>query len=217
MLKLLVKLLPLKRGELNLHRLKVGVLASGRGSNFQAIAQKAENVEIVLLVVDKPDAKAIEIAKDLNIPYKVIDRRNFSNKEDFEREIINILDLYNSELVILAGFMRILGAEFVEHFKWRIMNIHPSLLPSFSGLHAHKQALEYGVRVSGCTVHFVDTGTDTGPIILQSAVCVLEDDTEESLSSRILEEEHKIYPFAVSLFAQNRLIIDGRKVKIKNI
>jgi phosphoribosylglycinamide formyltransferase-1 len=200
-----------------LHRLKVGVLASGRGSNFQAIAQKAENVEIVLLVVDKPDAKAIEIAKDLNIPYKVIDRRNFSNKEDFEREIINILDLYNSELVILAGFMRILGAEFVEHFKWRIMNIHPSLLPSFSGLHAHKQALEYGVRVSGCTVHFVDTGTDTGPIILQSAVCVLEDDTEESLSSRILEEEHKIYPFAVSLFAQNRLIIDGRKVKIKNI
>lgn len=205
------------RGELNLHRLKVGVLASGRGSNFKAISQKAENVEIVLLVVDKSDAKAIEIAKDLNIPYKVIDRRNFSNKEDFEKEIIKVLDSYNVELVVLAGFMRILGAEFVEHFKWRTMNIHPSLLPSFPGLHAHNQALEYGVKVSGCTVHFVDVGTDTGPIILQSAVCVLEDDTEESLSSRILEEEHKIYPFAVSLFAQNRLIIDGRKVKIKNI
>ncbi|MEO1783916.1 phosphoribosylglycinamide formyltransferase [Thermodesulfobium sp. 4217-1] len=200
-----------------MHRLKVGVLASGRGSNFKAIAQKAENVEIVLLVVDKSDAKAIEIAKDLNIPYKVIDRKNFGNKEDFEREIINVLDSYSVELVVLAGFMRILGAEFVEHFKWRTMNIHPSLLPSFPGLHAHNQALEYGVKVSGCTVHFVDTGTDTGPIILQSAVCVLEDDSEESLSSRILEEEHKIYPFAVSLFAQNRLIIDGRKVKIKNI
>ncbi len=200
-----------------MHRLKVGVLASGRGSNFKAIAQKAENVEIVLLVVDKPDAKAIEIAKDLNIPYKFIDRKNFGNKEDFEREIINVLDSYSVELVVLAGFMRILGAEFVEHFKWRTMNIHPSLLPSFPGLHAHNQALEYGVKVSGCTVHFVDAGTDTGPIILQSAVCVLEDDTEESLSSRILEEEHKIYPFAVSLFAQNRLIIDGRKVKIKNI
>lgn len=205
------------RGELNLHRLKVGVLASGRGSNFKAISQKAENVEIVLLVVDKSDAKAIEIAKDLNIPYKVIDRGNFSNKEDFEKEIIKVLDSYNVELVVLAGFMRILGAAFVEHFKWRTMNIHPSLLPSFPGLHAHNQALEYGVKVSGCTVHFVDVGTDTGPIILQSAVCVLEDDTEESLSSRILEEEHKIYPFAVSLFAQNRLIIDGRKVKIKNI
>jgi phosphoribosylglycinamide formyltransferase-1 len=204
------------RGELNLHRLKVGVLASGRGSNFKAIAQKAENVEIVLLVVDKSDAKAIEIAKDLNIPYKVIDRK-ILNKEDFEREIINILDSYNVELVVLAGFMRILGTEFVEHFKWRVMNIHPSLLPSFPGLHAQKQALEYGVKISGCTVHFVDAGTDTGPIILQSAVCVLEDDTEESLSSRILEEEHKIYPFAVSLFAQNRLIIDGRKIKIKNI
>jgi phosphoribosylglycinamide formyltransferase-1 len=204
------------RGELNLHRLKVGVLASGRGSNFKAIAQKAENVEIVLLVVDKSDAKAIEIAKDLNIPYKVIDRK-ILNKEDFEREIINILDSYNVELVVLAGFMRILGTEFVEHFKWRVMNIHPSLLPSFPGLHAQKQALEYGVKISGCTVHFVDAGTDTGPIILQSAVCVLEDDTEESLSSRILEEEHKIYPFAVSLFAQNRLIIYGRKVKIKNI
>jgi len=204
------------RGELNLHRLKVGVLASGRGSNFKAIAQKAENVEIVLLVVDKSDAKAIEIAKDLNIPYKVIDRK-ILNKEDFEREIINILDSYNVELVVLAGFMRILGTEFVEHFKWRVMNIHPSLLPSFPGLHAQKQALEYGVKISGCTVHFVDSGTDTGPIILQSAVCVLEDDTEESLSSRILEEEHKIYPFAVSLFAQNRLIIYGRKVKIKNI
>jgi phosphoribosylglycinamide formyltransferase-1 len=203
-------------GELNLHRLKVGVLASGRGSNFKAIAQKAENVEIVLLVVDKSDAKAIEIAKDLNIPYKVIDRK-ILNKEDFEREIINILDSYNVELVVLAGFMRILGTEFVEHFKWRVMNIHPSLLPSFPGLHAQKQALEYGVKISGCTVHFVDAGTDTGPIILQSAVCVLEDDTEESLSSRILEEEHKIYPFAVSLFAQNRLIIYGRKVKIKNI
>lgn len=199
-----------------MHRLKVGVLASGRGSNFKAIAQKAENVEIVLLVVDKSDAKAIEIAKDLNIPYKVIDRK-ILNKEDFEREIINILDSYNVELVVLAGFMRILGTEFVEHFKWRVMNIHPSLLPSFPGLHAQKQALEYGVKISGCTVHFVDSGTDTGPIILQSAVCVLEDDTEESLSSRILEEEHKIYPFAVSLFAQNRLIIYGRKVKIKNI
>jgi phosphoribosylglycinamide formyltransferase-1 len=152
----------------------------------------------------------------LNIPYKVIDRK-ILNKEDFEREIINILDSYNVELVVLAGFMRILGTEFVEHFKWRVMNIHPSLLPSFPGLHAQKQALEYGVKISGCTVHFVDAGTDTGPIILQSAVCVLEDDTEESLSSRILEEEHKIYPFAVSLFAQNRLIIYGRKVKIKNI
>lgn len=205
------------RGEWSLNKLKVGVLASGRGSNFKAIVQKVDSAEVKVLIVDNPGAKAIEIAKEFNIPYEVVDRKKFSNKLNFEKEITNILDSYKVELIALAGFMRILSPGFVEHFKWKIMNIHPSLLPSFPGLNAQKQALDYGVRVSGCTVHFVDAGTDTGPIILQAVVPVLDDDSPETLASRILKEEHKIYPFAISLFAQNRLVIDGRKVKIKDI
>ncbi|AEE14259.1 phosphoribosylglycinamide formyltransferase [Thermodesulfobium narugense DSM 14796] len=200
-----------------MNKLKVGVLASGRGSNFKAIVQKVDSAEVKVLIVDNPGAKAIEIAKEFNIPYEVVDRKKFSNKLNFEKEITNILDSYKVELIALAGFMRILSPGFVEHFKWKIMNIHPSLLPSFPGLNAQKQALDYGVRVSGCTVHFVDAGTDTGPIILQAVVPVLDDDSPETLASRILKEEHKIYPFAISLFAQNRLVIDGRKVKIKDI
>lgn len=205
------------RGELNLNKLKVGVLASGRGSNFKAIVQKVDSAEVKVLIVDNPDAKAIEIAKEFDVPYEVVDRKKFISKLSFEKEIINILESYKVELIALAGFMRILSSDFVERFKWKIMNIHPSLLPSFPGLNAQKQALDYGVRVSGCTVHFVDAGTDTGPIILQAVVPVLDDDNPETLASRILNEEHKIYPFAITLFAQNRLVIDGRKVKIKNI
>ncbi|AWB09964.1 MAG TPA: phosphoribosylglycinamide formyltransferase [Thermodesulfobium narugense] len=200
-----------------MNKLKVGVLASGRGSNFKAIVQKVDSAEVKVLIVDNPDAKAIEIAKEFDVPYEVVDRKKFISKLSFEKEIINILESYKVELIALAGFMRILSSDFVERFKWKIMNIHPSLLPSFPGLNAQKQALDYGVRVSGCTVHFVDAGTDTGPIILQAVVPVLDDDNPETLASRILNEEHKIYPFAITLFAQNRLVIDGRKVKIKNI
>uniref|UniRef100_A0A7C5PAJ1 Phosphoribosylglycinamide formyltransferase n=1 Tax=Thermodesulfobium narugense TaxID=184064 RepID=A0A7C5PAJ1_9BACT len=200
-----------------MNKLKVGVLASGRGSNFKAIVQKVDNARVEVLIVDNPDARAIAIAKEFDIPCKVVDRKKFDDKFSFEREIINILELYKVELIALAGFMRILSSNFVERFKWKIMNIHPSLLPSFPGLNAQKQALDYGVKVSGCTVHFVDAGTDTGPIILQSVVPVLDDDDPETLSARILEEEHKIYPFAITLFAQNRLIVDGRKVRIKDV
>ncbi len=198
--------------------LKIGVLASGRGSNFQAIIDSIEagklKAVIKILIVDKADAYAIERAKKHSIEFMYIDPSKFSSKDDFFSEIANNLKKRDVELVLLAGFMRIVRKPLLEAYPNRIMNIHPALLPSFPGLHGQKDAVDYGVRISGCTVHFVDEGVDTGPIIIQAAVPVSPDDTEEVLSQRILALEHKIYPEAVRLYSEGRLKIEGRKVKI---
>ena len=199
--------------------LKLGVLASGRGSNFQSIIDEIEagslNASIRLLITDNPDAYAIERAKKQSIEYLYLNPRDFKSKNDFYARIAEELVKRDVDLVILAGFMRIVGKPLIEAFPNRIMNIHPALLPAFPGLHSQKQAVDYGVRMSGCTVHFVDAGMDTGPIIIQAAVVVSPDDTEDTLSERILRLEHKIFPYAIRLYSEGRLYADGRTVKIK--
>ena len=194
---------------------RVGVFVSGSGSNLQALIDaKIPSVEIVVVVSNNPDAYAIERAKKNKIPVEVIDHRKHSSREDFEREIQKRLDQYKIDLIALAGFMRILTPLFIRNYKNKIMNLHPALLPSFPGTNAVKQALMYGVKFTGCTVHFVDEGVDTGPIILQAVVPIYDTDTEETLLERIHKEEHRIYPEAVRLFGEGRLRIEGRRVLI---
>ena len=199
--------------------INVGVLISGRGSNLQAIIDASEKGEIsakvAVVVSNRSDAYGLERAKKHNIPTAVFEPKNFTDKNTYELELVKTLKGYKVDLVCLAGYMRIVGPVLLEHYQGRMLNIHPALLPSFPGLHAQKQALGHGAKVSGVTVHFVDEGCDTGPIILQTAVPVLEDDTEETLSARILEQEHRIYPQAVKLFAEGKLKIEGRRVRIK--
>ena len=200
-------------------RLKLGVLASGRGSNFQSIIDEIEagrlDASVGLLIVDNPDAYAIERAKRHSIEYRYLDPGEFPTKDRFFTKVAEELRAKDVELVILAGFMRIVRKALIDAFPNRIMNIHPALLPSFPGLHGQKQAAQYGVKVSGCTVHFVDEGMDTGPVIIQAAVSVSPDDTEESLSARILKLEHRIYPEAIRLYAEGRLRVEDRIVKIE--
>ena len=195
---------------------KLAVLCSGRGSDLQsiidAINDKKFSAEISVVITDKPNVQALTRAEKAGIKNVCVDRKKFSTRAEFEEEILKYLG--EIDLVVLAGFMRILSPEFVKKFSGRLMNIHPSLLPAFPGAHAHRDVLAYGVKVSGCTVHFVDEGTDSGPIILQKAVEVLDDDTEETLAARVLEQEHKIYPLAIKLFVEGKLKIEGRKVKI---
>ena len=199
--------------------INIGVLASGRGTNLQAIieAVKEGKIEgrISIVISDNRDAFALKSAKQNNIETEYINFKSFKNREDYDKEIMECLKEKDIDLVVLAGYMRILSSYFIKMYKNRIMNIHPALLPSFPGLHAQRQAVEYGVKISGCTVHFVDEGVDSGPVILQKAVEVKDNDTEESLAERILKEEHQIYPRAIQLFCQGRLIIKGRRVFIK--
>ena len=199
--------------------LKLGVLISGNGSNLQSIIDHIEKgslkATIKIVISNNPDAYGITRAKKHGIPVVVLKNGDFKNKEDFDLELIRILKNNSVDLVILAGFMRILTPTLLKAFPQKIMNIHPALLPSFPGIHGQKQALEYGVKLSGCTVHFVDEGVDTGPIIIQSAVQVHDDDTEETLAARILKEEHRIYPQAIQFFAEGKIEIKGRKVRIK--
>jgi phosphoribosylglycinamide formyltransferase-1 len=200
-------------------KLKLGVLASGSGTNLQAIldvcANKAINAEVKIVISDMPAAYALERAKKMGIPIALHERNSYPTKQAYEQAIISDLKRYHVELVCLAGYMRIVGRDFLAAFPNRVINIHPALLPSFPGLDAQEQAFEYGVKVTGCTVHFVDEQTDNGPIILQTAVAVMEDDSVETLRQRILNEEHKIYPRAIQLFAEGRLTIEGRRVRIK--
>jgi len=177
-----------------------------------------KNVNPTVVISNREDAIGLEIAKNnFNIPTEIV-LSNGKKGWDYDKEIVSKLRSYNvlpsNGLICLAGYMKIISTEFVNEYKFRIMNIHPALLPSFRGLHAQKQALDYGVKVSGCTVHFVDDGVDTGPIILQQAVNVYTTDTEEDISNRILELEHKLYPQSVKLFAENKLKVEGRKVII---
>lgn len=200
-------------------KLKIAVLSSGRGSNLQAIIDAIEvgrvSATIAVVISDNKDAYALVLAQKHGIKTLFFDPKESKTRQDYDRRIVDYLQKENIELVVLAGFMRILSPYFVNAFKFRIMNIHPALLPSFPGGHGQKQAVDYGVKISGATVHFVDEGCDTGPIILQASVTVEDDDTEETLSARILKEEHKIYPQAIQLYTEGRLEIIGRKVKIK--
>jgi len=195
---------------------RIAVLASGRGSNFQAMVDAIQEGRIpadcVALITDNPKAYAIERAEKAHIPRVVIDYTSFPSREVYERALLSAMQEVNADLFVLAGYMRILGTSIVRAFPGRMVNIHPALLPSFTGLHAQRQAVQCGVKVAGCTVHFVDESLDGGPIILQRCVPVLDGDDEDSLADRILDQEHICFPEAVRLFCEDRLEIVGRKV-----
>lgn len=198
--------------------INIGMLISGKGSNLQAIIDASERgnvpAKVAMVISNKPNAFGLERAKKHGIPTAVFEPKKFQDKNTYELEIVKVLKQHKVDLVCLAGYMRIAGEVLLEHFQGKLLNIHPALLPSFPGLHVQKAALEHGVKISGATVHFVDEGCDTGPIVIQAAVPVLENDTEETLSARILEQEHRIYPQAIKLFAEGKLKIEGRKVRV---
>jgi phosphoribosylglycinamide formyltransferase-1 len=197
----------------------VAVLVSGSGSNLQAIIDASETGEIPcrvgIVISNKPDAYGLVRARKHAIPTEVIRHKEFPSREEFDAQLVEIIRKSGAELVCLAGFMRVLTPVFVRAFPNRILNIHPALLPSFPGTHGPKQALDHGVRFSGCTVHFLDEGVDTGPIIVQAVVPVYDDDTEDTLAARILVQEHRIYPMAIRLFFQGRLKVEGRRVRVE--
>ncbi|HEX9844991.1 MAG TPA: phosphoribosylglycinamide formyltransferase [Candidatus Nitrosotenuis sp.] len=205
--------------------LNLGILISGRGSNMETILKSIKKQKIPIkpsvVISNNPKAKGLKIAQRLGVRTEIIESKDFvGTRWEYDQKIIKTLSKYGvtekNGLVCLAGFMRIISPEFIRKYKNRILNIHPALLPSFAGLHAQKQALEYGSKYSGCTVHFVDDGVDTGPIVLQAIVRIKDSDTEETLAKRILAKEHKIYPQAVRLFAEGKISISGRRTIIKN-
>jgi phosphoribosylglycinamide formyltransferase-1 len=199
----------------------LGVLVSGGGTNLQAIIDAIEekrlDAAIRVVLSNRQDAFGLARAKNHHIPTAVLEHKKFSSREAYDQALVAILKERGIELVILAGFMRLLSAVLVQAYSNRIMNIHPALLPAFPGLHAQKQALDYGVRLAGCTVHFVNEECDQGPIIVQAVVPAYPDDSEESLSARILEQEHLIYPKAIQLYAEGRLRVVGRKVLVDGL
>lgn len=200
-------------------KVKIGVLVSGRGSNLQAIINNIEkgllSAEIVVVISDQADAYALERARLHNIPDVHLSAKGFKGKRgEYDALLVKELRKRDAELVCLAGFMRIITPTLINAFPNRILNIHPALLPAFPGLHVQKAALEHGVKFSGCTVHFVDEGMDTGPIIIQAVVPILDSDTEDSLSARILKQEHKIYSRAIQLYAEGKLRTEGRRVVV---
>jgi len=201
--------------------INIGVLASGRGTNLQAIinAIKENKIEgkISIVISDNKDAYALKRAKENQIKTYYIDFTDFKNREEYDKRIVEYLRKEEVDLVVLAGYMKILSPYFVKAFQHRIINIHPALLPSFPGLHAQRQAVKYGVKISGCTVHFVDEGVDSGPIILQKAVEVDDGDDEESLAKKILQQEHQILVRAIQLISERRLYIQERRVVIKEV
>jgi len=202
----------------NCEKTRLGVLISGSGTNLQAIIDRCATgelqAEVACVISNRADAFGLQRARNHGIPAVHLNHREFAGRQEYDTALVDTLMRHGVDLVILAGFMRIVSPVLLTAFPNRVMNIHPALLPAFPGLNAQKQALDYGAKVSGCTVHFVDAGTDTGPIILQATVPVLEDDTPESLAERIHFEEHKLYPAAIQLFAQGRLQVSGRRVRI---
>lgn len=199
--------------------LKIGVLVSGGGTNLQSIIDSIEgkrlNASIAVVVSNKPDVYALERARKHSIRTAVLTREGFAGREAYDAALAETLKAHGAGLIVMAGFMRILSRPMLEAFPMRIMNIHPALLPSFPGLNVQKKALEFGVKFSGCTVHFVDEGLDNGPIIIQAVVPVKDNDTVEGLGERILAEEHRIYPQAIQLFSEGRLRVEGRRVFVK--
>ena len=200
--------------------MKVGVMASGRGSNFHAILKELNkgnlpDVEISHLIVNKKEAQVIKIAKEQNIEYNIIESKN-KTRSEFEKEVIHIFREKNIEIIALAGFMRILSSNFINEYKYKIINIHPSLLPAFPGAHAHRDVIKSGVKKSGCTVHFVDEGIDSGPIIMQASVNLENGETEDSLSKKILIKEHQIFPKVLQLLCSKKIHIIGQNIKISS-
>lgn len=196
--------------------MRLAVLLSGRGSNFlsihSAIAAGTIDARIVLVISNRPDAPGIAKAGELGYDAHVLDHKSFADRAAHEREVTRLLDAARPDFIVLAGYMRLLSAAFVERFRHRILNIHPSLLPAFPGVDAQKQAFDYGVKVAGCTVHFVDEHLDAGPIVVQRAVPVLEDDTAETLAARILGQEHEAYVEALQKLTTRPFVIEGRRV-----
>jgi phosphoribosylglycinamide formyltransferase 1 len=199
---------------------RIAVLASGRGSNFQAIIDAISIGKIparcVVLITDNPRAYAIERAQNAGVPVSIVEYAAFPSREAYELGLVAAMREANADLFVLAGYMRILGRAIAQEFTGKMINIHPALLPAFTGLHAQRQAILHGVKVAGCTVHFVDDRLDCGPIILQRCVPVLEGDDEDSLAGRILEHEHECFPEAVRLFCEDRLRVEGRIVHIRS-
>lgn len=199
----------------------IAVLVSGSGSNLQAIIDASERGEIPcrigLVISNKADAYGLVRARKHGIPTEVVSHKDFGSREEFDARLVEIIRKSGAELVCLAGFMRVLTPVFVRAFPNRILNIHPALLPSFPGTHGPQQAFDYGVRFSGCTVHFLDEGVDTGPIVVQAVVPVYDDDTADTLAARILVQEHRIYPMAIRLHFQGRLRIEGRRVLVDGV
>ena len=197
-------------------QLPIGVLLSGGGTNLQALIDAIEakrlDAAIKLVLSNKADAYGLVRANNHGIATEILDHRKYPSRETYDQAVVDLLRAHGVELVVLAGFMRLLSPVFVKAYSNRVMNIHPALLPSFPGLHVQKKAVEYGVRFSGCTVHFVNDECDEGPIIIQAVVPVFADDTEAKLAARILKEEHRIYPRAIQLYAEGRLRVDGRRV-----
>jgi len=198
--------------------LRLGVLVSGSGSNLQAIldacAARRIPAEVAVVICNVPDARALQRARDARVPTVVLPHHEHARREDYDSRVVAELRARGVELVCLAGFMRIVTPVLLSAFPQRVINIHPSLLPAFPGMHGVRQAFRAGVRVSGCTVHFVDAGTDSGAILIQAAVPVLEGDTEETLGARVLAQEHRIYPRAIQLIAEGRVQVDGRRVRV---
>ncbi len=203
------------------NKLKIGVLVSGGGSNLQSIIENIEkgllDAVITIVISNNPKAYALERAKRHQIPSVVMDRRNYGSKDEFDDAMVKILKSCSVELVVMAGFMKVLSPVFLNSFPMKIMNIHPAILPAFPGMHAQKRAAEYGVRFSGCTVHFADDGIDTGPVIIQAVVPAYDDDTEDTLAARVLQEEHRIYSQAIQFYAEGRIEVKDRKVHISGI
>ncbi len=200
--------------------LRLGVLASGRGSNLQAILDAIDAGrcpgQVVVVVSDRPGATALDRARRAGAKAIHVDPPGYPDRAAFDQAVAAVLAEHAVELVCLAGYMRLLSPAFVAAWRGRILNVHPALLPAFPGLHAQRQALEHGVKVSGATIHLVDEGVDTGPIVLQAAVPVLDDDTEATLAARILAEEHRLYAEAIRLYAEGRLQVEGRRVRIRS-
>lgn len=203
--------------------LNLAILISGRGSNMEAILKSVKKKKIpvkpVIVISNKPDAKGLDVAKKLGVKTAIVESVGTKGASwEYDKKLVDTLEENNvlpkNSIICLAGFMRIMSPEFIKHYKGGILNIHPAILPSFPGLHSQRQAVEYGVKFSGCTVHFVDEGVDTGPIILQAIVKVKDNDTEKTLAKRILKQEHKIYPKAVNLFATGKIKISGRKTRV---
>jgi phosphoribosylglycinamide formyltransferase-1 len=194
------------------------ILISGRGSNMEALIAARDAgqlpVNIAAVISNRPDAKGLETAAQAGITTRCLDHKAYAGREAFDAALAECIDAFAPDLVVLAGFMRILTADFVRHYEGRLFNIHPSLLPSFPGLHTHQRALEEGVRIHGCTVHFVTAELDHGPVVIQAAVPVLDADDEDSLSARVLRQEHRIYPQAVRWFAEGRLCLENGRVRL---
>jgi phosphoribosylglycinamide formyltransferase 1 len=199
-----------------LRRMRTAILISGRGSNMRALIESARDpaypAEIVLILSNHPEAAGLAFAKESNIPCTVVDHKSYASREEFERELQTVLEQHRVELICLAGFMRLLSPWFVSQWEGRMLNIHPALLPAYRGLHTHERALADGVKIHGCTAHFVSAAVDEGPIIAQAAVPVLDSDTPETLAARVLAQEHKLYPAALARVAEGRFRVEGNRV-----